>query len=423
MSSMILQQSQAGTGPQNSLLSFMATRTTQGNGEPDPFSRTLSNRLEGPRERTPERQTEPTRETQPARPDEAPRKAEHTRGGERRTTASNTDRSADGTAAAQDAAGTDTAVPPPATTSQQSGEAPAEDAQTGADDPANPADAVAALPAALAALLGKTSMDTPEDVSGAEEPALGDVLTGKGGRKNAASGDDIKGKWLQNLRGDKTAPGADATANVNAGGNAAKIASLVAQLQPKTEASVGTLTAESGTKAIGGDTSTALHGLLSPRTSNPLQPGPQLQVATPLGQRGWAEEVGNKLIWLTNRGESKAELVITPPNLGKVEVSINMNGDQATAHFVAATREAKEALEEALPRLRELMQQSGVNLGQTSVSTSGGQHAHAGSDNPSGQGHGRGNGSGNGEQADGGGGAAEQGGWTKQGEGLVDIFA
>ena len=99
-------------------------------------------------------------------------------------------------------------------------------------------------------------------------------------------------------------------------------------------------------------------------------PLPQLQVATAAGQRAWAEDVGTKLTWMVGRGESRAELVLTPPSLGKVGVSIHINGDQTTAHFIAATPAAREALEQAMPRLREIMQQSGINLGQTDVSTS-----------------------------------------------------
>ena len=105
------------------------------------------------------------------------------------------------------------------------------------------------------------------------------------------------------------------------------------------------------------------------------QPVQQLPVFTPAGNKAWAEDVGNRLIWMANRSESRAELVLTPPSLGKLGVSIQVSGDQTTAQFVAATPAAREALEQAMPRLRELMQQAGINLGQTDVSTSPEQQA------------------------------------------------
>lgn len=104
-------------------------------------------------------------------------------------------------------------------------------------------------------------------------------------------------------------------------------------------------------------------------------PIPQLQVHTPAGQRAWAEDVGSRMLWMVGRGESRAELVLTPPSLGKLGVSIQVNGDQTSAHFVAATAAAREALEQAMPRLREALQQAGITLGQTNVSTSGEQQA------------------------------------------------
>lgn len=139
---------------------------------------------------------------------------------------------------------------------------------------------------------------------------------------------------------------------------------------------------------------------------------PQLPVHTPVGQEGWAEDVGNRVTWMLGRAESKAELVLTPPNLGKLEVSINLNGDQTTAQFIAANQAARDALEQALPRLREMLAGAGINLGETSVSTSGEQQAGR-DDGGSGRHRGQGDGTV-------GGGAATA--WLRQHDGMVDTF-
>lgn len=152
------------------------------------------------------------------------------------------------------------------------------------------------------------------------------------------------------------------------------------------------------------------------------EPVSQLPVHTPAGQqRAWAEEVGNRVVWLVGRNESKAELVLTPPQMGKLEVSIHVSGDQTVAHFVAATSAARDALEQAMPRLREMMQQAGISLGETSVGTSGGQQA--GQESSSGR-HARGPASGTAS------GGAETGAtapisvdWSRVGTGRVDTFA
>lgn len=108
------------------------------------------------------------------------------------------------------------------------------------------------------------------------------------------------------------------------------------------------------------------------RTETPVT---QFAVHTPAGQRAWADDVGNRVVWMLGRNDAKAELVLNPAHLGKLEVSIQMNGDQTTAHFVAATSAARDALEQALPRLREVLQQAGINLGEANVSTSSEQDA------------------------------------------------
>ena len=92
-----------------------------------------------------------------------------------------------------------------------------------------------------------------------------------------------------------------------------------------------------------------------------------LPVEQPVGARGWSEEVGNRVAWMASRMESRAELVLTPPQMGRVEVSLTVNGDQASANFVSANPAVREALEAALPRLREVLAEAGIQLGQAQV--------------------------------------------------------
>ncbi|MCK0510906.1 flagellar hook-length control protein FliK [Aromatoleum buckelii] len=151
------------------------------------------------------------------------------------------------------------------------------------------------------------------------------------------------------------------------------------------------------------------------------EPVSQLPVHTPAGQqRAWAEEIGNRVVWLVGRNESKAELVLTPPQMGKLEVSIHVSGDQTVAHFVAATSAARDALEQAMPRLREMMQQAGISLGETSVGTSDGQQA--GQESPSGR-HARGPASGAASGVETGAPVPMSVDWSRAGTGRVDTFA
>ena len=118
---------------------------------------------------------------------------------------------------------------------------------------------------------------------------------------------------------------------------------------------------------------------------------------------------------MLGRAESKAELVLTPPNLGKLEVSIALNGDQTTAQFVASSQASRDALEQALPRLREILEQAGISLGQANVSTSEDQGAGA-------EGGGQGQRGGSSETTADTTNGASRTTWLRQHDGLVDTF-
>lgn len=94
---------------------------------------------------------------------------------------------------------------------------------------------------------------------------------------------------------------------------------------------------------------------------------PALPVASPVGAPQWNQELGDKIVWMSNRQESRAELVLTPPQMGRVEVSLTVNGDQASAIFTSANPAVRDALEAAMPRLREVMAEAGIQLGQAQV--------------------------------------------------------
>ncbi len=159
----------------------------------------------------------------------------------------------------------------------------------------------------------------------------------------------------------------------------------------------------------------------SPQSATPAPAS--TPVATPVGAPGWGNEIGDKVVWMVGRQETRAELVLNPPNLGRVEVSLTMNGDQATATFTSANATVREALENAMPRLREVLQGAGISLGQTQVGAESFQQAAQ--QQQTGDNSNRGNGRGNAEDAPQGLalGHEHAPGQIKRGIGLVDTFA
>lgn len=93
----------------------------------------------------------------------------------------------------------------------------------------------------------------------------------------------------------------------------------------------------------------------------------QIEVAAPVGSHQWGRELGDKVVWMTHRMESRAEMVLNPPQMGRIEVSLSVTGDQANAVFSSTNPVVREALEAAMPRLREVLADAGIQLGQAQV--------------------------------------------------------
>lgn len=83
----------------------------------------------------------------------------------------------------------------------------------------------------------------------------------------------------------------------------------------------------------------------------------------PEGQQQLAEKVR----WMNNNRQISAELRLDPEDLGAMQVKISMNGDAATVIMLVQSTQAREALEQATPRLREMLAEQGLSLGESSV--------------------------------------------------------
>lgn len=138
-----------------------------------------------------------------------------------------------------------------------------------------------------------------------------------------------------------------------------------------------------------------------------------VRLQAPLGTPQWQAEFSDRVQFMTRNNESRAELVLTPPQLGRIEVSLNINGDQASALFVSANPEVRTALEGAMDRLREALASNGIALGQ----------AHVGSES---SGQSAGNERGGRQQAGNavsGSQEAAAGAWTRHSNNMLDVFA
>ena len=92
------------------------------------------------------------------------------------------------------------------------------------------------------------------------------------------------------------------------------------------------------------------------------------QSITPsFAQAGWNEAISQRVLWMAQDQLQSASLSLNPPHLGPVQVTLHIQNQQASVHFAAASTQVAQALQDALPVLRDLLGQAGITLGQADV--------------------------------------------------------
>lgn len=168
------------------------------------------------------------------------------------------------------------------------------------------------------------------------------------------------------------------------------------------------------------------------RLAAQLQPGALQQaaaaVAVPadkltgrVGTPAWDQQLGQKVVWMAAGGDQSATLTLNPPDLGPVQVVLTVTNDQADAAFMSAQPEVRQALEAAMPRLREMMSEAGIAFGSATVSAGTPEQQNNGERATSGErrGNGQGGGVSGGEIAI----APAAGGRSRPSLSAVDTFA
>lgn len=97
----------------------------------------------------------------------------------------------------------------------------------------------------------------------------------------------------------------------------------------------------------------------------------------------WGRGMGERAIMMAQHGPRVAHIQLDPPELGAMQIRIHMHGgDQVSVSFSSPNPMVREALEQQMPRLRDMFADQGLNLQDLSVTdqSSGqqsGQHEQA----------------------------------------------
>lgn len=198
---------------------------------------------------------------------------------------------------------------------------------------------------ALAALLSGLSSVVPAAPGSANSSRVGDTasgaieaaLLGKGGDL------DVSQTAIDELTGDAT----NAAGKADGSGTAAA----------------------SNTQGANAAPTAQIHALMTAHTAaGDVDVTPDASLRSPVGTPAWKDELGAQLTWMAINGREAASLRMSPEHLGPLEIRISMNDGQASVYFGASNPDTRSALEQSLPRLRELFASNGLVLADAGVS-------------------------------------------------------
>lgn len=271
------------------------------------------------------------------------------------------------------------------------------------------------LPGALHASLAGAAGANASPGSNAGAPLASSTSASRAMAAGLAVGDDAAGALADAAAAASASPATNITGTTSATGNASQPApalmdprlaagNLAAAAQPDAAANSASLAAAAafvlpeqrdadaagaGTTAIDATAgSTATAALASLAGTTPLAGRGDAAATTPATlampadpQAGFDDGLGAQVAWAADQTLGSAEIRLNPEHLGRIDLQITLDGDRLDARFHSANPEVRQALEASLPRLREMLGQHGLQLGQADVGqrdAGGGKQATSG---------------------------------------------
>lgn len=120
----------------------------------------------------------------------------------------------------------------------------------------------------------------------------------------------------------------------------------------------------------------SLHSLATPATQRQDIPQVQLSLRQGVETQNQMQEMiqrfspvmKQQLVTMVSQGIQQAEIRLDPPELGHMLVKVQVHGDQTQVQFHVTQSQTRDVVEQAIPRLRELLQEQGMQLADSHVS-------------------------------------------------------
>ena len=99
----------------------------------------------------------------------------------------------------------------------------------------------------------------------------------------------------------------------------------------------------------------------------PVPVAGKITISSDVGTPRWEQDIRQNISLLVQSRTAVAELRLTPADMGPIQIRIDFSDTQPSVSISVQQADTRNALDAALPRLRDMLAESGVTLGGASV--------------------------------------------------------
>ncbi|RUO59052.1 flagellar hook-length control protein FliK [Pseudidiomarina insulisalsae] len=107
---------------------------------------------------------------------------------------------------------------------------------------------------------------------------------------------------------------------------------------------------------------------VSSTTATSVTPASQLTMQQPLYTPAGTNELSQQMVQLVVKNQQQVTIHTRPAELGPIQIQLQQQGQETQLQITTSNGQVRQAIETALPQLREQLQGLGLQLGETQVS-------------------------------------------------------
>ena len=94
-----------------------------------------------------------------------------------------------------------------------------------------------------------------------------------------------------------------------------------------------------------------------------------VELKAPVSSPDWGPALNQRVTWMIANSLQNASITVNPPNLGPLEINIQTDQNKTNVQFIVSSSEVRQAIQDAIPSLSKMLENSGLQLGQADINS------------------------------------------------------